>query len=367
MKFVAILSLAIVAAADGTGCTAYVCDPSGVTWGDNVCAMLDAKNSTLVDLKTGECSSDQSCPALTVGLALTSVTCATGVDPQPGPAAYPGERCDRLRQCIGTGVTCTDGICSVPTGTCAYPQDCGAGKYCNTAVAPAVCANQVAVGGTCVLDTDCVNNAGCDTIQGPGNTGKCVQYASVAAGTAVQSCVGTTTTLASHYLCASGYCYESSAGKYACAGAVANSASLPNRCGTMPSTCKSATDATSTLALTSSCECGLDGYPYCPLFANDPDMVTFMSDMQAFLGSSSLSNCNTIRHGIAMSAFQENQFFWCGLNLTDTQAYHAARASMYPQVIMALDCVVKVVAPGYYKLEGSESLLIGGLFLALLQ
>jgi hypothetical protein len=96
-------------------------------------------------------------------------------------------------------------------------------------------------------------------------------------------------------------------------------------------------------------------------------MATYMSEMQTFIGSSSLSNCNTARHGGAMMAFQEDQYFWCGLNLTDTQAYHAMRASMYPQVIMATDCVVKIVAPGYYKLEGSESLLIGGLFLALLQ
>lgn len=365
MKFVAILSLAIAVSADVSACPAYVCDPSGVTWADGVCAMLDA-NNTQIDLKSGKCGSDTLCPAELIASGLLSATpCATITDPQPTPAAFPGEKCDRLRLCIDGSACGADNTCPVPTGTCVNPQDCGLGKYCNTHADPVACAPQVAIGGSCYQDTDCVNNAGCDTTAG--NQGKCVQYSSVAAGTQVQTCAGTTAALAPHYLCASGYCYETTtAGKFACAGSVANTV-LPNRCGTTATTCKSTADSTSTLTLSPGCGCGYDGFYYCPLFAGDADMTTYLSEMQSFLGSSSLSNCNTARHGGSMSAFSEASYFWCGLNLTDSQAYHAMRASVYPQVVMASDCVIKILAPGYYKLEGSVSLLIGGLFLALLQ
>jgi len=95
--------------------------------------------------------------------------------------------------------------------------------------------------------------------------------------------------------------------------------------------------------------------------------VTWANDIQTFLGSSSLTNCNTGRHGGQGSAFFVGTYFWCAQNLTDTENYHYLRAMEYAQVVMAPSCVLKVLDPEYYQTEAAQSLFIGGLLLALLQ
>jgi len=356
MKFVAILSLAILAAADTNGCFTYVCDPSGVTWGENVCSQPSTTNTTVYDVKTGECSSDQPCT-----FNGATATCQAPTPPVAAASSFPGEKCDGLRLCI-QGNCGTDGICP-PITPCVYPQDCGLGKYCNAGT----CTPQVALKGACVLDTDCVNNAGCD-IAPQAATGTCVQYSTVPTAGSVQQCAVTPgQDLANHALCSSGYCYET-AGKFVCSGAFSNSATLPNRCPLSTSMCTSTKDtANSGFTLEQDCECGYDGFPYCPQFPGDPDFMTFASDIQTFLGSSNLANCNTGRHGAQGSAFYVDSYFWCAQNLTDTETYHYLRAIEYAVVVMAPSCVLKVLDPEYYQTEAAQSLFIGGLLLALLQ
>ena len=256
MKFVAILSLAILAAAEYNNCPAYVCDPSGVTWADGVCAMRDT-NTSQYDLKTGECSSDQLCLAELLTLSPT-VNCASPSAPQPVVAAYPGENCDVMHTCVG-GVECTAGKCATITTDCVNVYDCGLNNACSGGK----CVTLAIAGAACTLDTDCANGAGCDIVfGGAAGSGKCVTYNSVAAGTQVQTCAGTTANLAAHALCSSGYCFETAtAGTFQCAGSVSSATTPPIRVTAAPFTCKSTTDTTSSMSLTWPTGCGFDGFP----------------------------------------------------------------------------------------------------------
>ena len=367
MKFVAILCLAFLGAS-GQTCVAWVCDPSGDKWDDNVCAMQHGTNTTQWDLRTGYCKSDQYCPVIGgVVIAGISVNCTNNVAPSAQAVAYPGEPCDSMHTCVqGTGqgtvaVTCTSGTCSSVPTTCVNVQDCGLGKTCNAGT----CTNLAAVGAACTYDTDCVLGAGCDIAVG--GTGKCVTYNSVAAGGAVQTCGGAnpTTQLQSHPLCASGYCYETG-GKYACSGTVTSNGTPPLRCQSSTSTCTSNKDSFGNLTAVSNCECGLDGYSYCPLFPGDKEYSNYLSDLNSLIASSTLSKCNTARH---MPSFTyASNYAWCAQNMTDTQTYNYLRATEYTTVVMAKDCVLKMVVPDYYKVEGGAGYLaLGGLLLALLQ
>lgn len=364
MKFVAILCLAIVAAGDATnGCMAYVCDPSDVTWADGVCAMIDSTNATRIDLRTGECSSDKPCPGYLVGGIVTSVSCVTPGEPQPVQTSYPGERCDRLHTCFYG--TCADGTC--PTTTpCVNVYDCGLGKTCSPV---GTCTNLASANGACSVDTDCANGLGCDIAAGAAaGTGKCVAYSSVAAAGKVQSCTGTATTAGVHSLCASNYCYETAtAGTFACTGAFTSTSTPPMRVATSTSACTSAKDTTSSLTLPGAPGCGYDGYPYCGLFTGDQVYTSYTSVITSFLASSTLSNCNTYRHQGQGNAFNVAGFFWCAQNITDSQMVDMYFAMNYPELVMAESCQIKILDPAYYKVEGAESLIFGGLLLALLQ
>ena len=346
MILVVCLPLVLSVAAD-TGCIAWVCDSSGAAWTANECAMRHPNNITEWDLKPNVCNSDEYCPAELGSGVSTSVNCVKIPPPQAQFAAYPGERCDRLHTCIGNNIQCTNNVCAT-TSPCVDVQDCGLGKTCSTGK----CANLVDVGQPCTVDTDCVINAGCD-IDGNGvvGTGVCVVYNSVSAGSAVQTCTGTTSTPAPHALCASGYCYATATkGKYACTGMFTSSGSLPSRCESFTSTCVSAKDSVSGLTLTQNCECGLDGYPYCPLFPGDPDFQAYLSVTSNYMSSSSLSYCNTARHGLQGSLFNLANYFWCGQNLTDNnQTYAYLRGILYPDVVMASDCVLSILEPEYYN------------------
>jgi hypothetical protein len=52
------------------------------------------------------------------------------------------------------------------------------------------------------------------------------------------------------------------------------------------------------LANEQSCECGFDGYSYCSLFPGDSDFTDYRADVQTFLMSPNLSNCNTAAPGV---------------------------------------------------------------------
>ena len=369
MKVVAILAWAVLTSARLNECVDFVCDPPGVTWSQNACAMLSTTNDTQIDLRTDECQVNQICPAVyVVETGQNSVTCMNPQSPGPVSVALPGERCDILRICI-QGV-CEEGACSTSV-PCINVYDCGLAQYCDEGT----CLALVAIGGACTLDTDCVNNAACDiVVEGLSGTGKCVQYNSVAAGQSVQSCATFATNLAPHPLCSSGYCYETAtAGQFACSGSLTSPTPPPNRCSESVNYCVSAKDYTSGLTLTTYCECGYDGYAYCPLFPGDLDYSFYASDLQTFISSSLLSNCNTARH--SQGSFQPGNYFWCGMNFTRTQTYHYLRAILYPEVVMATNCSIKILAPEYYNVthEPEEKsfamigILVSGIYFTLLQ
>lgn len=365
MKFVAILSLAIVAAADSNGCMAYECDPSGVVWTSGTCAMFNATaNSTRYDLKSDACSSDWPCQLtlLSTAQTITNVTCMTPKTPTGAQIAYPGENCDTLNLCYYG--TCTAGICSTTTSPCANTYDCGLGNTCDTATGK--CVTFVAAGAKgCTVDTDCVNNAGCDIATGgAAGNGTCVQYFSVTADQPVQACTATTTVPGTHSLCASGYCYGT-ASPFKCTGAFKSATTPPIRVTASTSTCTSAADASSNLTQTIVAECGYDGFPYCPLFFGDAEYTDYFSDINSFLSSPNLAKCNTIRHPTGY--FDITKYHWCAQNLTTTETYHYYRATIYPEVVMASSCVIKIMAPQYYQAESASSLVLGALLLALIQ
>ena len=379
MKWVLLLALAVCTSAD-LECVAWECNPKGDVWPDNVCAMQRQTNVTQWDLKTGACKGDAFCPA-EIGplMAYTSVSCLELPHPQPAAIAYPGERCDMLRTCLvpeGTFVYCFEGVCTT-VSPCVNVQDCGLGMTCSKGE----CVELSPPGAACTLDTDCVLNSRCDIGPGaPEGSGKCVLYSSVLAGQGVQSCViSPPSTLASHSLCASGYCYETSTtGEFACTGPITSSGPVPMRCETDTSTCTSARESVSGQVLTQNCQCGYDGYAYCPLFPGDSEYQAYLDDLQNFIRSPHLSNCNTARH--QTESFYSGDYFWCGQNLTKIESYHYLRAYLYPEVVMAQECVLKILAPAYYQLmpkhedletylqeteEAAHLLLLSGIGLAL--
>ena len=362
MLLVVVLCWAVLAAEADT-CVAYRCDSQGVTWPDNVCAMLDSTNSTQVYIR--ECRSQQFCPASEVGYGWkSSASCLFPDAPVPVIAAYSGERCNILRTCI-QGV-CIGGICTLPS-ICVNVYDCGLGSFCSQGK----CLPQVSMGGACTFDTDCVNTAGCDiALYGAAGTGVCIQYSGLNPGATVQNCEGSATSLAPHALCSSGYCFETQTpGQFKCSGLLSGPSSSPIRCPAASSTCISNMDYISWLALEQPCQCGLDGYFYCPLFPADPEYMDYLADVQTFLGSPTLLNCNTARHGQQGSSFRMENYFWCAQNLTTAETYHYFRVAAYPMVL-ADSCVLKVIMPAYYEVEKEVEpypthglLLLGGVLL----
>ena len=349
MKHAFLLSLIILTAAD-TVCPAWVCDPPGDQWAANDCAMQHPKNQTQWDLNTKACTNNEWCPAATGPTLGGAVPCFTDPKPEPAAVAYPGEPCDELHVCIapeGATVTCNKGTCATATSPCVNVQDCGLGKTCRAGA----CAKLADVGSACTLDTDCVINAGCDIAsKGKAGSGICEAYYSLVANSAVQACSGTTTTPAPHALCTSGYCYETSTpGKFACTGLFTSSGEVPFRCFSAQSSCTSAKDAKSGLALELECQCGYDGYPYCPLFPGDAIYQNYTYVVQDFLSSPLLSNCITIRHGTQGSLFDLTDYFWCAQNLTTSETYDYLLATLYPQVVMASDCVLQILQPEYFN------------------
>jgi hypothetical protein len=136
--------------------------------------------------------------------------------------------------------------------------------------------------------------------------------------------------LAQHSLCASGYCFETvTAGIFQCSGAIVSQATPPIRCLSMMSTCTFHKDKISGLTMTQQCECGYDGYPYCPLFPGDDAYMEYTNDLQNYLGSLNLTHCNTERHGPTGFSFQIGNFFWCAQNLTRIETYHYLRSLIY--------------------------------------
>jgi len=362
MTIVAILSLAAVAAAARSEeCITYQCESKGVTWPENTCALMDSKNSTQFSLRA--CNSQQYCAIDEIGWS-SYATCMQ--DPSPAVYVYPGERCNGLRVCMQG--YCDYGYCSILWTTCVEALDCGAGNFCYNGY----CLSQRSVGQLCNLDTDCVNNAGCDVApdraKGPG---RCVQYNTLVPGAPVQNCSGSTTALAPHALCYSGYCFETAiAGAFQCSGLISSPSSPPVRCPTASSTCISNVDSISSLALEQPCQCGFDGYSYCPLFPADPEYMDYLVDVQTYLSANNFFLCNTARHGKQGSSFNVANYFNCEQNLTTAETYHYQRALHYPVVAMAYSCVLKILMPDYYEAEkevepslAHEFLVLGGVLL----
>jgi hypothetical protein len=129
--------------------------------------------------------------------------------------------------------------------------------------------------------------------------------------------------------------------------------------------CSSDIDKISGLNYTQDCGCGYDGYFYCPLFPGDAEYLNYTNDIQTYMSSANLTHCNTARHGNQGSAFQTSNYFWCAQQgLTSLQEYHYLRATMYPQVVMASDCALEVLAPTYYSSDpGLDSLSLSGISL----
>jgi hypothetical protein len=349
MIVVILISLALCVNAD-TLCPAFVCDPDGADWLSGECAKLHPSNATQYDLRSGECASDQYCPALTLDDETSSVSCldTPHVNPVPQQMAFPGEKCDAIHVCIGQGAVCVDGACFT-TIPCYNVQDCSLGKFCSAGT----CLPQVAVGGNCTQTTDCVNSAYCDiAIYGEPESGKCVKYGSVSGGMSVQTCDSSTTALAPHPLCFAGYCFspDNNGTIFECAASIMSS-SVPYRCGdSAGSFCSSLPDPLSQTSLLQSCSCGLDGFSYCPQFPNDPDYSALYQDIQTFLNTDDLSSCNTARHSMSAPYLTDPGWAWCTQKtLTDEQTYHYLRATHYAMVAMATDCVLKIVFPAYYE------------------
>lgn len=342
---VVILCLAVPAL---SVCPAFVCDPDGVDWVTGECAKQQPNNVTQYDLHSGQCSSDQYCPAQALSDEISSVSCldTPHADPTPVQLAFPGEKCDAIHVCIGQEVDCVDGTCFT-TIPCFNVQDCGLGKFC----AAGTCHPQVAIGGNCTQTTDCVNSAFCD-VSMYGDSGKCVKYGSVPGGEYVQACDSTSTALAPHPLCYSGYCFspDNNGTLFQCAASLM-SPSVPFRCGDSSDiSCSSVPDPLSQTSLLQSCACGLDGYSYCPQFPNDPDYSALYQDIQAFLDTSDLDACNTARHAESAPYLSDVGWAWCTQKtLTDEQTYHYLRATHFAMVAMATDCVLKIVFPEYYE------------------
>ena len=358
MKIWVLLSAAFLAVGNAQECTAYVCDPPDVTWPKGTCAMQDPLNETQIFIR--ECNSKQYCP---VEWMMDSASCRDYYDPKPmpEPVAAPGERCDRLRACFSG--TCEDGFCSSTTSPCVNVYDCGVGFFCD---GQGNCQKQVPAGGACTLDTDCFANAACDIAEdGAPLSGQCTQYYSLKPGDAVQSCYGSTTSLNSHPLCSSGFCFETAtSGLFACSEFVSSISPPPIRCSAMSSFCSSTVDSISGLSVESMCGCGLDGYSYCPPFPGDSDLADYRADLQAFLSNSEILGCNTFRHSEQVAFFDPTTYSTCAPKFTTTLMYHRLRIVLYTEVAMAPSCAIKVVLPGYYDaMKEMNSRSVDGLLL----
>jgi hypothetical protein len=96
------------------------------------------------------------------------------------------------------------------------------------------------------------------------------------------------------------------------------------------------------------CSCGYtpDGAAYCGLFYGDSPAKSYLTQLQAWLRTSAVAECNTARR------FKQDCYeaFWDGTN-ADKLTLYSLYFQNYPQLIDNSDCVKSIYTSSYWSLE----------------
>ncbi|CAG9322925.1 unnamed protein product [Blepharisma stoltei] len=278
------------------------------------------------------------------------------------------EKCKIDSQCnpdFSAGCDSKTGTCSPGKSypNCTYDYECKNGEWCQGGEESGKCVSLLPIGQFgCEYDTSCVYNAGCH-VANPENSylNLCVEYGSIQPGETIkaESCIDNKSRL-----CSSGYCSIAEDGNYYCLNELKSLTFTPMRCYNSEAFdfCPSQIDKVTGYYQNGTCLCGLneEGYGYCSLHHGDPPFIRYRKQLQKWLNSNEVKNCNTGRR-FALSCAEN---YW---NKDDYAilSYYALYVDYYSDLQGSDKCIWATVYPDYAAAKKEYEKVNAAGFLAL--
>lgn len=239
--------------------------------------------------------------------------------------AYVGELCNHSIPCEDS--ICEQGRCQgkAEGEPCTRHTECEAGLYCGFICRRLIESEEVG----CRDDFDCEPAAGC-------NSGICVTYFSLEAGTHIDHCQSFQSPL-----CASGLCRDN-----LCIAGLHTSAAA------FPTPCDSSWDCEATDSLGRSyyspCQCGLnsDSQHYCSVLPSDEVGSDYLSFLSLWTKSEAIHECNTERRWSLHCLLST----WPACRVLE-YLYKQYRLREFPKLVDALECVEASITRDYWEIR----------------